>query len=60
VKLHVLEELLAMLHISDSEVESPTVDVEVFEDNITDAQEVHISISEQAINGSEAPCSMRD
>jgi hypothetical protein len=43
VQLHVVEELLAMLHPSDSEGEN--VEVEVFEDAVPDNQEVFMSIS---------------
>jgi hypothetical protein len=59
VQLHVVEELMAMLHMSDSEGEPPTGETKVFEDAIGDTHEVLLSISKQAMNGSEAPCSMR-
>jgi hypothetical protein len=53
----VVEELLALLHTSDSEGEN--VEVEVFEDTVPDDQEVLMSISKQAVDGSEAVRSMR-
>ncbi|XP_071680601.1 uncharacterized protein [Lolium perenne] len=59
VQLHVVEELLSMLQVSDSEGEACTAETEVFEDAITDSHEVLMSISKQAVNGSEAPRSMR-
>jgi hypothetical protein len=59
VSLHVVEELLAMLSVEDIEGEQSTQDTEVFEDALHDAQEVFMSISKQALNGSEAPKSMR-
>jgi hypothetical protein len=59
VSLHVVEELLAMLSVEDTEGEQSTQDTEVFEDALHDAQEVFMSISKQALNGSEAPKSMR-
>lgn len=59
VKLHVVEELLAMLQTSDSEGESLTADAEHFEDAVADNQEVLMSISKQALNGSENNHSMR-
>jgi hypothetical protein len=59
VQLHVVEELLAMLPLSEQDSEQPVQDAEVFEDALHDAQEVLMSITKQALNGSEAPRSMR-
>ncbi|KAM0929344.1 hypothetical protein ACQ4PT_001454 [Festuca glaucescens] len=59
VQLHVVEELLSMLQSSESECEPNSPEKEVFEDALHDAQEVLMSISKQAVNGSEAPRSMR-
>ena len=59
VQPHVVEELLEMLHLSDSDIEQHGAENEVFEDVVTDNQEVLISISKQALNGSEALHSLR-
>jgi hypothetical protein len=48
-----------MLPLSEQDSEQPVQDAEVFEDALHDAQEVLMSITKQALNGSEAPRSMR-
>jgi hypothetical protein len=58
VKLHVVEELLSMLLTSESEGDG-SPETEVFLDAVADTQEVLMSISKQAINGSENSHSMR-
>jgi hypothetical protein len=60
VQLHVVEELLAMLNVSDSEGDPPNAEPEVFLDAIADHQNAQLmSISKQAFDGSEHLRSMR-
>jgi hypothetical protein len=59
VQLHVIEELLAMLPMSDSDGEQAQGENEVYEDAMADTQEVFMSISTQAVNGLEHTNSMR-
>lgn len=51
--------LISMLQSSDSEGEQAQAETETYEDAMADTQEVLMSISKQAVNGSENSNSMR-